>query len=508
MAKWLIWTLLEISTLLLLGSIFLLWLTHRLSKKAEAVEPRPIESSQVEMPSLLGGAENPDVYKSLARYLDKQISFAANAIDMESMSEHETNRLKIWGTILKAERAILLNQVSEQPTPILQRFLSSLFSALFSPKLKQHNIDELKNSLKEMEGEFTQIAELLMSKELLTENQYQLNEDLRDSIDRSKQALKRLTVKKIEKARLESKVKDLNLSIERLKKVHGDDKNKDSDSVLHRQAPAARNLERERRSKLMKQIASLSHLSQRQETVIDQLKNEMARAQEHHTSHTTFEAQQTAVAKLERIAKESESLVLQLEAELETSNLSIASLKEYISDRDAKLAELEKQLNEKNTTAIGSLQALHSNKKETIISLRDGVTSAKETLPIRSLAEQDKDTHELERLLHESETCVTLLAQELETIESENKKLKDELNSIVPSKKSTGNLASELVLQRERNRKLVSITTELKEKVLGMRLGKSHQELRGIFNKKSLESDRLQLAFSDLEKKYLGTLKH
>lgn len=506
MAKWLIWTLLELSTLLLLASAIGLWMTHRLSKNTSVRAPRSTENNEANIHSLLEGAENPDIYKGLARFLDGQISFAANAIDLNQMSEHEANRLKIWGTILKAERAILLNQVSERPFPILQRFLSGLFSALFSPKLKLNNIDDLKKSLKEMEGEFIQIAELLISKELLSENQYHLNEDLRNAIGVSKQALKRLSVKKIEKARLESKINDLKLKIERLKHEQG--VKKEVDFAFHMQAPVAQKQERERRTILMRQIISLNHLSERQETVIDQLKNEMSKAQQNHTSHSTIEAQQTAFAKLERISKEYQLLVLQLESELETSNLSIASLKQYISDRDTKLIELEKQLSENNTTAIGSLQALNSNKKETLISLRDGLSSATASFPIETLAEQDKDTKELERLLHESETCVTLLAQELQTIESANQKLKGELELITQSKASSNNLSSELLAQRERNRELVSITTELKGKVLDMRLGKSHQELRGIFNKKSLESDRLQLAFSDLEKKYLGTLKH
>jgi hypothetical protein len=37
---------------------------------------------------------------------------------------------------------------------------------------------------------------------------------------------------------------------------------------------------------------------------------------------------------------------------------------------------------------------------------------------------------------------------------------------------------------------------------------KDYQELRVVYNKKSLECDRLQLAFSDLEMKYLGTLSN
>lgn len=351
-----------------------------------------------------------------------------------------------------------------------------------------------------------QTAELLISKEALTQSQNLLNIDLKHRIDWAKQNLKQLELKQIERDRLQAEIDNLTLKIKKLEQaqIDGDD----TDLPFNIEVPVAKQLEKEIRSTFLKQISSLSGLSERQEIVIDQLKNEIAKAQKNQNSKNAIEAQKIAITKLERMSVESQSLIMQLEAELQSSNLSIANLKEYINDKDAKLMELEQQLSQSNETAIGNLQSLNANEKEALVSLRDGLNSAIENIPMESLSEQDKDTKALERLLHESETCVTLLAQELQTAEQENQVLKEKVSLLTSNKGSTSELSSTLVKQRERNRELVNITTELKAKVLDMRLEKSYQELRVIYNKKSLESDRLQLAFSDLEKKYLGTLNH
>ncbi len=506
MAKWLIWTLLEASTLLLIANIVVFWISRGVQKTTATATTKKPEKNETSNLSPQNPIEQASVYKGLAHFLDRQIHYAADSMNKTGLESHEINRVKVWGTILKAERAILLNQASDQPTPILNRFLSSLLYALSSPKLQSTNIDELQASLKEMESEFLQTAELLISKEALTQSQNLLNIDLKHRIDWAKQNLKQLELKQIERDRLQAEIDNLTLKIKKLEQaqIDGDD----TDLPFNIEVPVAKQLEKEIRSTFLKQISSLSGLSERQEIVIDQLKNEIAKAQKNQNSKNAIEAQKIAITKLERMSVESQSLIMQLEAELQSSNLSIASLKEYINDKDAKLMELEQQLSQSNETAIGNLQSLNANKKEALVSLRDGLNSAIENIPMESLSEQDKDTKALERLLHESETCVTLLAQELQTAEQENQILKEKVSLLSSNKGDTSELSSSLIKQRERNRELVNITTELKAKVLDMRLEKSYQELRVIYNKKSLESDRLQLAFSDLEKKYLGTLNH
>jgi chromosome segregation ATPase len=271
--------------------------------------------------------------------------------------------------------------------------------------------------------------------------------------------------------------------------------------------PTAQKQEKQSRSDSYKQISSLSNLSSRQQMVIDQLKIEIEKASKNNNSQGAVEAQKVAIAKMARMSEESQSLIAQLENELETSNLSIVSLRQDISAKDVRLAEMERQLNQSNETAIGNLQTLNANQKETLGSLRSDLDSALETMSSESLIEQDKDTKMLERLLQESETCVTLLAQELETAEDTNQELREKVaNLTVDGGKSTSSQSKPLIEQRERNKKLAQQTTELKEKLLDMATNKDFQALRVVYNKRSLECDRLQLAFSDLEIKYLGTL--
>ena len=501
MSKWLIWTLLELTTLLFVASLVFIWLSHSLKKKAK-------DASVTKTDSIELTKEEQDIksYKRLANFLDKQISFAVSAIRPELENQHETNTIKLWGTILRAERAIILNQASTEPTPILTRFLSSLLYALSAPKLQMANADELNQSLKKMETELFQTAELLIVKESLTKNQILLNEDLRDSIDKANRHLAQLRIKQKEQQRLELEVNELKSRINNLEKSQTENSN--SFVPFKMTLPDNQKLSLELRNTSFKQISSLHHLSDRQEMVIDQLKNEIEKNSNHKNPHNSIEAQKIAIAKMERMAEETQTLIIQLETELETSNLSITSLKQDISLKDSKLAEMEKQLSESNETAIGNLHTLNVNKKETLSSLRDGLSSALESRSSESLIEQEKDTKMLERLLQESETCVALLAQELDTIEKVNQELKQKVETSITHKDGkNSHYSKSLQVQRERNRELVQITTKLKTKMLDMASGKDYQELRVAYNKKSLEYDRLQLASSDLEMKYLGMLK-
>ena len=151
MAKWLIWTLLEASTLLLIANIVVFWISRGVQKTTATATTKKPEKNETSNLSPQNPIEQASVYKGLAHFLDRQIHYAADSMNKTGLESHEINRVKVWGTILKAERAILLNQASDQPTPILNRFLSSLLYALSSPKLQSTNIDELQASLKEME---------------------------------------------------------------------------------------------------------------------------------------------------------------------------------------------------------------------------------------------------------------------------------------------------------------------------------------------------------------------
>ncbi|UTW01443.1 hypothetical protein KDW99_10020 [Marinomonas rhizomae] len=508
MSKWLIWALLELSTFLLLANATFLWMIYSLAKKKQQASKEGEESAEIlDTPLSSEELEETKTYKGLAHYMDLQINFAAASITSNKLDQHEVNRLKIWGTVLKAERAILLNQANEKPKPILNRFLSSLLYALSAPKLQTTNIDELHQNLKEMEDEFYQASEILITKESLSKNQSLLNQDLQDNIDQARLRINRLAIKQAEQQRLETEINALQEKIKKLEQKQSE--NTGSFASFNLQAPKAQKQDKQSRNASFKQISSLSSLSDRQRMVIEQLKNEIDKANNSNNSQAAIEAQKVAISKMERMSKESQTLILQLEAELETSNLSITSLRQDISQKDTKLAELERQLNQSNETAIGNLQALSANKKETFGSFRDELNTALENQSSDNLIEQDKDARVLERLLQESETCVTLLAQELDTAENTNNKLKEEINTIAES--THPDLAAQskpLMQEREKNRQLVQATTELKNKLLDTVTGKDFQTIRVAYNKKNLEYDRLQLAFSDLEMKYLGTLNN
>ena len=505
MSKWLVWTLLELSTFLLLVNLTFLWLSHSLRKKSQ--EDKARAQQQEGSAEGVGIDSEPKSYKGLAHYLDLQINFAAASIIPGKVNQHEINRLKIWGTVLKAERAILLNQASDNPKPILNKFLSDLLNALSAPKLQNTSTDELNRNLEEMEAEFYQTTELLITKESLSKSQFSLNEDLRKNIDRAKKRIKQLEIKKLEHKRLEIEVFELTKKIKHLEKTQAESAGDFAEFNL--QAPTAQKQDKQVRNASFKQISSLSNLSERQKMVIDQLKIQIDKANKNNNSQGAVEAQRVAIAKMERMSEESQSLILQLDSELETSSLSISSLRQDISAKDATLAEMERQLLQSNETAIGNLQTLSANKKETLVSLRDDLNSALENMSTDSLIEQDKDTKMLERLLQESETCVTLLAQELETAEDTNHHLREKVETLMlDGKGSSSSLSKPLLEQRERNKDLALQTTELKKKLMNVASSKDYQELRVVYNKKSLECDRLQLAFSDLEMKYLGTLSN
>ena len=505
MSKWLIWTLLELTTFLLLANFTFLILSYRLNKKQQKSLANEKEASVKDTVSTTPiSSENQAPFKSLAHYLDLQISHATEIIGLHGKDKHETNTLKLWGTILKAERAIVLNQASKEPKPILNRFLANLLYALSAPKLQTTDPEKLNQSLKEMEEEFLQTSELLTIKESLTKNQLQLNEDLRKNIDRATKRVNQLGIKQVELDRLKAEIDVQQKKIKTLENVQTDSSVDYGEIKLH--APVVKKDNSSTSSSSFKQISTLSSLSNRQKLVIDQLKNEIEKALKNNSSQDAREAQKVAIAKMERMSKESESLILQLDNELKSTNLSITSLKQDVNEKDLKIAQMEEQLSHNNETAIGNLQTLHVNKKETLDSLRTGLDTALENMPTDGLIEQDKDTKMLERLLLESETCVTLLAQELESAEDTNNELKAKVQALKNKGKNTPTESKLLLDQREKNKVLVQQTTDLKNTLLDIESNQNYQELRVTYNKKSLECDRLQLAFSDLEIKYLGTL--
>ncbi|WP_239495480.1 hypothetical protein [Marinomonas primoryensis] len=109
MSKWLVWTLLELSTFLLLANFTFLWLSHSLRKKNQ--EDKADSQQQEGSAEGVGIDSDPKSYKGLAHYLDLQINFAAASIIPGKVNQHEINRLKIWGLYLRQKGQFYLTKL-------------------------------------------------------------------------------------------------------------------------------------------------------------------------------------------------------------------------------------------------------------------------------------------------------------------------------------------------------------------------------------------------------------
>ncbi|MGR0279812.1 hypothetical protein ACUM5Y_12315 [Marinomonas dokdonensis] len=491
MPKWLIWLLVEFNTVLLVASLLMAWLVRRQHANNQNTKNAD-EASKGQQSLEADNLQDSENYHGLVHYINQQISYAV-AVLPTIKSPSQLNLFKIWGSLLQAERSILLNNQAEQPKPTLSRFLSSLLYAITSPKLQKVDSEELKKSLKLAEQEFTQTTEILISKEALQANQALLNEDLRKSIENTKTKVRRMGIKHTEYQRLKLELSELQ---KKIAKLNGQEV--DTPELIKHNAAEYSKANKDKPASAL-QAASLASLTHRQKIVIDQLKNQIG--DKEATPTDTEEAQRVALSRLERLSAESQMIVQQLEHELKDTDLSIQNLKKSISKKDQRLAELEKQLVEKNESAISSLQSINSDKRDALDSLQKGLSAALESAPNDALREQDKDSQMLERLLHESETCVELLAQELTTAEKANDELKAKLAESMGHQVPEG-----LQTQRTKNRELLQRITQLKEQDVQAITKDDHQALRVEYNKKNLEYDRLQLAFADLERKYLGVI--
>ncbi|TPE55516.1 hypothetical protein FJM67_00245 [Maribrevibacterium harenarium] len=510
MPKWILWALLEVSTVMVFISAFLFWRGAKLRRRQDDSSDSELSAEATTEPT--GEEAEERNMKQFAAFLDKQVTFAAEKLKSLRPVDDLTliTRFKIWGTLLKAERAIILNEASSRPRPILNRFMASILNAVASSSGNQQNKENLTLSIREVDDEFKQAGELLLSKEELINNQKLLHKDITDSIDRASKRLNRLKIKEQELARLSAELDKLRRQNEKLQAYHNE-----PISIAPKPSAISKNEDRLRHDS-HKHLQSLQHLSDRQQTVIEQLQAQLAQQKE-NGSQQDKDNRTVALQRMERLVNESKSLIGQLNNELDTTNLSIESLKEDISKRDQELQALEQKLQQENATAVGQFTKVNSSKKDTLNDFMTDISDAKANDAVDNAIyeEQEKEVKVLERLLQESETCVQLLVQELEIAEKENQELLQQLdrkaarmkleNSVNKTLGST-NDTIELNRLRQRNRQLVEATTNLKNQLVNAATHNQEKELRTEYNRKSLELDRLQLAYSDLERKYLGTL--
>lgn len=509
MEKWQLWILLESSTVFTLLTVFFIWRT-RLLKKTPEPDDENEKNSASSTPSsdnVHSSAAEPDLsasYSRFSEFIERQITHAINSVKakLQEKDEAATTKFKIWGTLLKAEKAIIINENSQNPRPILNRFLASILAALEFESRNTKKSD-LEKSLEELDQEFMQAGEVLLTKENLIANQKQLHEDLRSNIERTKKRIAQLGIKERELARLKAEQNKLREQIE---------------SINHHSAyaldvtPEARTSytkPKAQKPQSSRHLESLKQLSARQQTVIEKLQEALDSQKTGKSNQTHIESQKVAIERLERMSTESLSLIEQLSTELNTTNLTIESLKQDISSKNKALEEIEQRLKETDTTVITGLSNIQANKKEAFDSIKLGLTEAQEDEQSHNdffINEHAKEVENLERLLQESETCVALLAQELQTLDSETAETEAKILEAVAAQNNGDSTSDELNMLREQNKLLANQTSDIKAELMEQATNTDERTLRTEFNRKNLELDRLQLAYSDLERKYLSTL--
>ncbi|MBM6550009.1 hypothetical protein [Marinomonas ostreistagni] len=505
MEKWILWGLLEAATIMTIASIWLLWRAYRLRHKdAPTAQADAGDSAPSTAVTESSDEDSPGVYKLFTIELEAQANAAADTLkalrdsdDLDTVTQY-----KVWGTLAKAERAIILNDASDHPQAIVNRFMASIINTLESIQNRQLDQSKLIDSIKELDQEFVQASDIIISKESLIENQKLLHNELQESIEFATQKVNRLGVKSTELQRLNVELKKLQEQIHQLESHdhHSNDYIGPQDSN-HTQA------KQHHSSTHLKQ---LERLSQRQQAIIEHLQAELD--SDHSSDDKEHSSRTVALERMERLSIESQSLIDQLQNELESTNLSIESLRFEVTRKDQQIQALNEKIQAAEGDVLTEYQSLNSDKQLTLEEILGSIENWNEQNPPQeSLTNQIAEASKLEQMLKESETCVQLLIQELETAEMENNRLRqqvDQQSKSVRQKPTKANSPiAELEQLRDYNRNLLTSVQTMKEELLNQVAGKAEKELRNEYNKKSLELDRLQLAYSDLERKYLGTLR-
>ena len=510
MEKWILWGLLEASTVMVVAALWLLWRAYALRNKQQSGDT----SAQTETATTDETVSNDDTsinndgpsYKLFAKKLEQQANTAADQlVALRTSDDIDTvTQYKIWGTLAKAERAIILNDTSDHPQSILNRFMASIINTLQTIQSKRIDKRKLQSNLKDLDEEFIQASELLISKEELIKNQQALHEELKLSIDHTTKRITKMGVKATELQHLTMELKKLQ---DQVKQLEGHTKHSDQ-----YKEPVSSRPTHETEHHSSSHLKQLERLSQRQQAIIEHLQAEL-KDSKGGSKEDKEQVRLQALQRMDRLAQESSSLIDQLQAELNSANLSIESLRNEVSAKDQQIQALDEKLKSAESNVMTEYQSLNSTKQLALEEILGDIENWSENNTSSSvLDDQTKEIGKLEQMLRESETCVQLLVQELETAEMDNNTLRKQIEQArrTQTENNTSDQAqplAQLQALRDTNRSLVQQVHELKEQVVDNVSGTSEKALRNEYNKKSLELDRLQLAYSDLERKYLGTLR-
>lgn len=513
--KFLVWTLIEIITLFVFTGGLLLWLKHRMPKtestEADILEPKGQMPVQTEASS-----KDADTYQEptliLKHFIQRQMKYAAKQLALAKKPNNPKKiiLIKLWGTLLKAETRILENPKKEDTEEILKKHLAMILQSIFNTKKDSANLKELEQKLIKLTQSATQSNEVLRLKTELEHAQNAIKKEVLVQIASLEGAVSRLDIKRHEQAHLELTLANASSNVDQLKKTLDtlEHANEFEPLMVHESESSLADIKEDvEKHRANKQINSLNQIANRQQVVIDLLRDKLRESSQEALINID-ESQEVAINRIELMIKESNSLILQLENELGSTTLSIKTLKSDIDIKSKQLLASEQQLKEAKKTALTSFRETTQMQQSKVEDMKQ---SRSDDAPVNTklialIDEQHKESSTLEGLLKESETCVTLLESELESARKNNQEILHTIETVDPdfrgeTQSSPNNKFQQLESQHHT---LLAEHSQVKQQLLSSVTNDKETALKNDFNRKNLELDRLQLAIKDLEQKQLN----
>ncbi|TBR45071.1 hypothetical protein CBF23_000790 [Marinomonas agarivorans] len=502
--KLLIWTLIEINTVLFITIGVASYLLYKQKKRKQLTEDTP-EATNTDSSSSSEQTEGTD----LDRFIVKQLNHATRTL-LEAKHQNDEKRVtltKLWGTLLNAERRILKE---EQTEDVLKEFLSPILKAIFESQNSEETLSDLEKKLEQVIAQTNESSATLDVKEELERVQDSLRKTLVDEIEHLEKATAKLQLKHQEKSKLDANLASAYKKHEKLKQelqaLESEQMDDDffNDTLF---SPSASIAAKRAQHSATKQIKELTKLYERQKNVIELLKGKVDLSKANDIADIN-EAGEIGVDRLERLVQESDTLIAQLEGELANAEQENMELKTNIENKSEELTQITKQLAANKKSAIGSLKEHTQTNQMVVANLKNDLQGSHATPEIMAFVEQQaNEINTIERLLQESETCVTLLEQELKTAKQNNDQLLETIKGAEQqAQPSSPDNQERFEKEQQRKETLLLEHTQIKEQLLSSVANDNEAQLRSDYNKKNLELDRLQLALIDLEKKHIKLL--
>ena len=282
MEKWLVWTLLELATVCFIASMLLLWCCWKMRRQEKSADgddatPHPDPTKEQEENTHPVDA-NSD--KTLLNIVDSQINDALDKLEALRVNDSNHNpkrsKFKLWGTLLKVQKGVLLNDKLNEPLPIIKRFLSTILQAFNKDNVSEDKIKTLTENIEETEKELALYTERLIKKEAIMTRQKALNAEIKTNLTNEKNIVKNISLREIELTKLTAQLNAAQKEIDLLQAKlleKANDQSSDLYSFAENLTTEIKAPQQQKQQDNYRSLDRLSALSKRQKNVIEQLKN-------------------------------------------------------------------------------------------------------------------------------------------------------------------------------------------------------------------------------------------